>query len=118
MIPQGVDIYVATQAVDLRLGYERLGGLVREWMGRDPGSRGLFVFIGKRGTAIKVLTCDSTGQILISKRLDRGVFERPDRLGIGGVAESVQYRQLSEAVFATWFSGTNKLRRKTTRSVH
>jgi len=118
MIPQGVEIYVATQAVDLRFGYERLGGLVREWMGCEPRSRGLFVFVGKRGTAIKVLTCDSTGQILVSKRLERGVFERPDRLSVGELGESTPYRQLSEAVFATWFSGTKTTRQKTTRSVH
>lgn len=118
MIPQGVEIYVATQAVDLRYGYERLGGLVREWMGREPRSRGLFVFVGKRGTAIKILTCDSSGQILVSKRLDRGVFERPERLGIGGFGDSTQHRILSDAVFATWFSGTKPSQQKTTRRVH
>jgi hypothetical protein len=35
VVPWGVEIFVATDRVDLRLGIERLGGLVRERMG--PG---------------------------------------------------------------------------------
>ena len=34
MIPQGVEIFVAVEPVDMRLGFERLGGLVRERMAR------------------------------------------------------------------------------------
>ena len=55
MIPQGLEIFIATAPVDLRLGFERLGGLVRERMRREPRSRALFVFIGKRGQTMKVL---------------------------------------------------------------
>lgn len=42
-------IYVALEPVDMRLGAERLGGLVRERMRAEPRSRALFVFVGKRG---------------------------------------------------------------------
>ena len=117
LIPQGVDIYIATEAVDLRYGAERLGGLVREWMGREPRSRGLFVFVGKRGTALKMLTSDSTGQILISKRLDRGTFERAVGMGVDANGMT-KVRQVSEAMFATWFCGTQRTRRKTTAQMH
>jgi hypothetical protein len=40
----------------MRFGFERLGGLVREKMQAEPRSRALFVFVGKRGHTMKVLT--------------------------------------------------------------
>ncbi|MEN9578819.1 MAG: hypothetical protein RJA70_1828, partial [Pseudomonadota bacterium] len=58
MIPHGLRIYVALEPVDMRLGYERLGGLVREKMAMDPRARSLFAFVGKRGQTMKILTWD------------------------------------------------------------
>lgn len=69
MIPQGVEIYVATEPVDMRYGFERLGGLVRERMKREPRSRALFVFVGKRRQSVKVLTWDGTGTVLFYNQL-------------------------------------------------
>ena len=48
MIPQGVEIFIATEPVDMRFGHHRLAGLVRERMQREPRSRALFVFFGRR----------------------------------------------------------------------
>jgi transposase len=56
MIPHGVPIFVATETIDMRLGFERLGGLVREWMAQEPRQRALFVFIGKRRVSMKILS--------------------------------------------------------------
>ena len=61
MIGAGWPIYVALEPVDMRLGSERLGALVRERMGAEPRSRALFVCIGKRGQTMKVLTWDGSG---------------------------------------------------------
>jgi hypothetical protein len=47
VIPHGVEIFVALEPVDMRLGMERLGGLVRERMKREPRTRALFVFVAK-----------------------------------------------------------------------
>ncbi len=43
-------IFVATQPVNLRLSFDRLAGLVREQLKRDPRSDALFVFHNKRKT--------------------------------------------------------------------
>jgi transposase len=56
VIPHGLRIYVALEPVDMRLGYERLGGLVREKMRTEPRARALFAFVGKRGQTMKILT--------------------------------------------------------------
>ena len=58
MIAHGLPVYVALEPVDMRFGYERLGGIVRERMQAEPRSRALFVFVGKRGHTMKVLTWD------------------------------------------------------------
>ena len=77
MIPDYAEVYVATQTIDMRYGFERLSGLVRERMGREPRSSALFVFIGKRRRTMKVLTWDGTGLVLYYKRLDAGLYELP-----------------------------------------
>jgi transposase len=65
VISHGLPIYVALEPVDMRLGAERLGALVRERMRAEPRSRALFVFVGKRGHTMKVLTWDGTGTIVV-----------------------------------------------------
>lgn len=100
MIPQGVEVYVAVQPVDMRLGIERLGGMVREYIHREPRSRALFVFISRRRHALKVLSWDGTGMVLWYKKLDQGLFEmpRPQRAGDFSV-------RISEVAFEALFSG-------------
>jgi transposase len=90
VIPQGIEVFVAVEPVDMRLGFERLGGLVRERMEREPRSRALFVFFGKRRQTVKVLSWDGTGTVLWYKRLDRGLFEipRPSTTGASSVVVS------------------------------
>lgn len=68
MIAHGLPIYVALDPVDMRLGIERLGALVRERMRAEPRTRALFAFFGKRGHSMKVLTWDGTGTIVIHKK--------------------------------------------------
>jgi transposase len=78
MIPAGVEVFVALRAIDLRLGFDRLAGLVQEHVGRSARSGALFVFYGKRKTAIKVLFFDGSGMCLFYKRADRGTFRIPE----------------------------------------
>lgn len=102
MVPWGVEIFVASEPVDLRFGIERLGGLVRERMGREPRSRALFVFVGRRRQSLKVLTWDGTGMVLWTKRLDRGVFELPT------ARARSQSVELSDAAFEAMFHGLRR----------
>lgn len=103
MIPQGVEIYVATEPVDMRFGVERLGGLVRERMKREPRSRALFVFFGKRRQSVKLLTWDGTGTVLVYKKLDMGLFEIPSATRPGEQSVVV-----SDAAFEALFAGLTR----------
>ena len=99
IVPQGVEIFVAIEPVDMRFGFERLGGVVRERMKREPRSRALFVFFGRKRQTLKVLAWDGTGVVIISKRLDAGLFEVPRaRPGEASVV-------VSEAAFEALFAG-------------
>jgi transposase len=100
IIPQGVEIFVATEPVDMRLGFERLGALVRDRMKREPRSRALFVFFGRRRHTVKVLSWDGTGVVLVYKKLDEGLFEIPraDEVGTTSV-------RVSEAAFEAIYAG-------------
>ena len=67
----------ALEPVDMRFGFERLSGMVRERMGYEPRSGALFVFVGKRRQLVKILFADATGICVFAKRLDRGVYSLP-----------------------------------------
>lgn len=77
MIPAGVQVFVALEPVDMRFGFERLSGMVRERMGYEPRSGALFVFIGRRRQLAKILFADATGTCVFAKRLDSGAFSLP-----------------------------------------
>jgi len=78
MIPAGIQVFVALEPVDMRFGFERLSGLVRERVGYDARSGALFIFFGKRRHTVKAMFADSTGVCVFWKRLDRGVFAIPE----------------------------------------
>ncbi|MGH7435708.1 MAG: IS66 family insertion sequence element accessory protein TnpB [Polyangiaceae bacterium] len=86
MIPRGVEIFVSIEPIDLRWSFDRLSGIASERIGREARSGALFVFLGKRRDAIKVLFFDGSGMCLFYKRLDKGTFRVPE---IGGAATSV-----------------------------
>jgi transposase len=69
-----VRILVAIEPVDLRKGIDGLAELCREKLAADPFSGCLFVFRGRRATAIKVLQYDGQGFVLAQKRLSKGKF--------------------------------------------
>jgi transposase len=73
-LPSSVRIYVASEATDLRRGFDGLSALTRSMIGENPMSGHLFVFINRRRNRIKILVWDRTGYLLLYKRLERGTF--------------------------------------------
>jgi transposase len=100
MIPAGVQVFLALESVDMRYGFERLAGLVRERIGYDPRSGALFVFVGKRRETAKVLFFDGTGMCLFYKRLDRHTFVLPDP-----PAEGTTHVEIDDATLETLLDG-------------
>jgi transposase len=74
---QATRIWLATEATDMRCGFDRLAERVRAVTGQDPLSGHLFVFRSRRGDRLKILLWDQDGFLLWYKRLEAGVFKLP-----------------------------------------
>jgi len=74
---QGMRIWLAVEAADMRCGFDRLAERVRAVIDQDPLGDGLFIFRSRRGDRLKILTWDRDGFVLWYKRLEAGVFKLP-----------------------------------------
>ena len=69
--------------VDFRKGFDGLSGLVREHMRVEVTEGGVFIFVNRRRTAIKLLKWEQDGLAIYHKRLEQGAFEEPRRAADG-----------------------------------
>lgn len=67
-------IFVCKTATDMRASYDTLFAKARDVLQQDPFSGHLFLFINSRRTSCKCLFYDGTGLVIISKRLESGLF--------------------------------------------
>jgi transposase len=77
ILPASVRLFLATQPVDMRKGFDSLANLVREHLGGDPLSGHLFIFRSRRGDRLKVLYWHDGGLCQWYKRLEVGRFGLP-----------------------------------------
>jgi transposase len=71
-------IWMCKNPTDMRLGYDGLHRLAKKSFGQNPFGGQYFVFVNRRRTTCKIYTWDGTGEVVIGKRLSRGVFCRPN----------------------------------------
>jgi transposase len=74
---QGARIWMASEATDMRCGFDRLAARVNAVIGENPQSGHLFVFRSRRGDRLKILVWERDGFVLWYKRLEAGVFKMP-----------------------------------------
>lgn len=77
ILPASVQVWLATEPVDMRRGHDGLLALVRALDVADPYSGHLFVFLGRRADRCKILFWDRGGFVVAYKRLERGRFRLP-----------------------------------------
>jgi len=77
MLPAGLKVYVAAEAVSMNYSFDGLSLLVEDVLRQDPMSGHLFVFYNKRGDKIKILYWDRNGYCIWYKRLEKGIFRMP-----------------------------------------
>jgi transposase len=98
VIPAGVRIFVCTEAIDMRYGFDRLAALARLRVGQDPQEGGaLFAFSNRGATRLKILWFDRNGYCLFYKRLHRSVFELPIP-ACGAISVSIDAAALAKLV--------------------
>ena len=93
-------IYVSKEPTDMRASYDSLFSKARDVLNKDPFSGHLFVFINKRRTSCKCLYYDGTGLVIVSKRMERGVFAKINPWHRGEVI-------LTQAEFNLFFEGAD-----------
>jgi len=70
-------IYLCTSPTDMRKGFDTLAALVKDFLGQDPLSGHLFLFVGRAKDRLKLLYWDADGFALWYKRLEEGTFRMP-----------------------------------------
>jgi transposase len=70
-------VWLAVEAVDMRLGIDGLSRLVQEALGKSPCDGSAYAFRNQRANRIKLLVWDGAGVWLGSRRLHRGHFIWP-----------------------------------------
>jgi transposase len=114
-LPSSVRIYLATEPVDLRKGFEGLGAIVRAQWKMDLFAGHLFVFVGRRLDRCKILFWDRGGLVLYYKRLERGRFRLPHRAKDGQSLE-MDSTELAMLLDGLDFGGVRKAARWTPRA--
>lgn len=74
-------IHLYRGAADMRKSFDGLAGLARQAVGEDVFTAGLFVFVNRRRTLVKILYFDRDGWAIWAKRLERGTFRMPQSSG-------------------------------------
>jgi transposase len=86
ILSSSVRAYVCIEPVDMRKQIDGLAQMVESVFSVDVFSGQVFVFLGKRRNKVKLLWWDRHGFFLLYKRLERGVFPRPEELARDGLS--------------------------------
>lgn len=90
-------LLVATAPINLRLSFDRLAGIVRQELGREPRDAAV-IFHNRARTHVKVLWHDGRGYCLLYRRLDRGTYPIPMAIPPGATEVAVGRKEL-ERIF-------------------
>ena len=95
-LPANVRIFLCQQPVDLRKGFEGLGGLIETLFDESVMCGAYFAFFNKQKNRLKVLYWDEDGLAIWYKRLEKGTFKT--RLRPGSSLERREFLMMLEGV--------------------
>jgi transposase len=77
MMPQPSQVWLAVEAVDMRLGIDGLSLRIQQALGKSPCDGSAYAFRNRRSNRLKLLCWDGTGVWLCQRRLHGGHFVWP-----------------------------------------
>jgi transposase len=106
---RNIKLYARPAPTDLRAGYDRLFALARDVLLQDPLSGHAFLFVSKNRKRAKYLYYDSTGLVIVMKRLEVGKLAAPWAKSDGPIIEMTKseldlFIEGSKVVFRASFS--------------
>jgi transposase len=93
-------VFVCKDPTDMRASYDTLFSKSKTILNQDPFSGHLFLFINSKRSSIKCLYYDGTGFVIISKRMDKGLFCRINPMYRNDIV-------MTAAEFALFFEGAD-----------
>jgi transposase len=63
-LPAAVRVFLCTQPTDMRKSFDGLLGMAREYLGQDPLSGHLFLFLNRRRDRVKILFWERDGLVI------------------------------------------------------
>ena len=104
-LPAAVRVFLCTRPTDMRNSFDGLYGLVREFLGQDPLSGHLFLFVNRRRDRVKILFWDRDGLVIWYKRLEAGTFQGLDPSSRAAQVSGAAGLELSVAELALIING-------------
>lgn len=109
-LPAATPIYLFTEPVDFRKGFDGLTGIVTTSLGKSVTDGSLFLFVNRKRDRIKALWWETGGLTLWYRRLEQGTVELP-KLQVEATHVNIDSVEL-----AMWIAGVSlesaKVRRK------
>jgi len=94
MLRKGKKIYLACGSTDMRKNSSSLSAIVSESIKLDPFDDALFVFCNNQRNILKILEWDGDGFWLHTKKLEKGRFQWPNRVGGTLLASKFKRREI------------------------
>ena len=108
-LPSGTPIYLCTEPVDFRKGFDGLTGIVSGALGRTVTEGSLFLFVNRKRDRIKALWWETGGLTLWYRRLEQGTVELPRP------AADCNHVNIDNVELAMWIGGVSLKSAKTRR---
>jgi transposase len=119
--PAAVRVFLCTRHTDMRKSFDGLLGMVQEYLGQDPLSGHLFLFLNRRRDRVKILFWERDGLVIWYKRLEAGTFQKLDPAPRADHASGSAGLELTATDFTLLLTGidlaTARRRKRYTRAV-
>jgi transposase len=106
-IPAAVRVFLCTQPTDMRKSFDGLQGMVREYLGQDPLSGHLFLFLNRRRDRVKILFWEHDGLVIWYKRLEAGTFQQLNPAAYAGQSSGEAGVELNVTDLALLITGVD-----------